>query len=296
MTESTGNEIAVHARRIVEVLAGEYPSRHGSNPRVLEGAASFIEHEFASLGYEVQSEWYECGGERVRNIVAEKKGEHPERPCIVVGAHYDTVAGTPGADDNATGIAGTIELARLLKARPNNRSIKFVAFPHEEPPYFYTSRMGSRQYARSLKEGGATIHAMLTLEMIGYAGEGFRQLYPVPLMRALGRYPKDGNFIAVVGNLRSMRLLSVAGSAMRRRKTVEVESLCAPGFIPPLFLSDHSSFWKYGFPALMITDTAFLRNPHYHASTDTPETLNFDFLATVVEAVLAAVGELDGET
>jgi Zn-dependent M28 family amino/carboxypeptidase len=293
MTESNRNDIAHRARRIVETLAGNYPSRHGSNPRVLEGAASFIELEFASLGYDVESRWYESEGERARNILVEKKGKHPERPVIVVGAHYDTVRATPGADDNATGIAGTIELARLLKEHTTDRSIRFVAFPHEEPPYFYTSSMGSRQYARSLKESGAKIHAMLTLEMIGYAGEGFRQLYPAPLMRTIGRYPKDGNYIAVVGNLRSMRLLSVVRSAMRRRGTVGVESLCAPGFIPPLFLSDHSSFWKYGFPALMVTDTAFLRNPHYHASTDTPDTLNYDFLASVVESVHSAVIELD---
>jgi Zn-dependent M28 family amino/carboxypeptidase len=285
--------IVARARRIVETLAGEYPFRHGSNPKILNAAASFIEHEFGSLGYQVLSRWYESDGVQVRNIIVEKKGEHTENACIIVGAHYDTVVGTPGADDNATGIAGLIELSRLLKEHKNKRTIRFVAFPHEEPPYFYTHRMGSRQYARNLKESSEKILAMLTLEMIGYAGEGFKQLYPAPLMRTLGRYPKDGNYIALVSNLRSTPILSIVRKAMRQRGSVGVESLAAPGFVPPLFLSDHSSFWKYGFPALMITDTAFLRNPHYHSSTDTADTLNYEFLANVVDAVYAAVLALD---
>jgi len=293
MSRATIQAIAERARRTVETLAGEYPSRHGSNPKVLTGAASFIEQEFVSLGYQVQSQWYESDGGQVRNIIVEKKGEDPEKACIIVGAHYDTVVGTPGADDNATGIAGLIELSRLLKEHRNKRTIRFVAFPHEEPPYFYTQRMGSRQYARKLRESGERIFAMLTLEMLGYAGEGFKQLYPAPLLRILGRYPKDGNYIALVSNLRSTRVLSMVRKAMRQRGSVGVESLSAPGFIPPLFLSDHSSFWKYGFPALMITDTAFLRNPHYHSSTDTPDTLNYEFLANVVDAVYAAVIALD---
>ena len=293
MTESNIHIIVERARRIVETLAGEYPSRHGSNPKVLNGAASFIEQEFASLGYQVQSRWYESDHVQVRNIVVEKLGQHPTQPSIVIGAHYDTVVGTPGADDNGTGIAGLIELSRLLKEHSNKRTIRFVAFPHEEPPYFFTHHMGSRQYARNLKESGEKIFAMLTLEMIGYAREGYRQLYPAPLMRVLGRYPKDGNYIALVSNLRSTPLLSMVRKAMRQRGSVGVESLSAPGFIPPLFLSDHSSFWKYGFPALMITDTAFLRNPHYHSSTDTADTLNYEFLAKVVDAVAAAVLALD---
>jgi Zn-dependent M28 family amino/carboxypeptidase len=289
MSSPNIDTIAARARRVVETLAGKYPSRHGGNPKVLNGAASFIEQEFASLGYQVQTQWYESDGEQVRNIIVEKKGQNPENASIVIGAHYDTVAGTPGADDNATGIAGLIELSRLLKEHKNNRTIRFVAFPHEEPPYFYTQQMGSRQYAQRLKESGESIFAMLTLEMIGYAGEGFRQLYPAPLLRILGRYPKKGNYIALVSNLSSARVLSMVRKAMRQRGTVGVESLSAPGFIPPLFLSDHSSFWKYGFPALMITDTAFLRNPHYHSSTDTADTLNYEFLANVVDAVYAAV-------
>jgi Zn-dependent M28 family amino/carboxypeptidase len=153
--------------------------------------------------------------------------------------------------------------------------------------------MGSRQYAKQLKEKGTNVLAMLALEMLGYAGDNYRQIYPVPLMRTVGRYSHHGNFIALVGNLKSLRVMSVVRSAMRRKGSVGVESLSAPGFLPPLFLSDHSSFWKAGYPALMVTDTAFLRNPHYHKATDTADTLNYDFLAKVVDAVLEGVLALD---
>lgn len=293
MNQSELSTIASRARRIVEVLATKYPSRHGRFPDVLNAAGDFIEAEFRNLGYVVTSQPYECEGAKVRNLIAEKQGSRPDQSCIIVGAHYDTVVGTPGADDNASGVAGLLELARLLKDQPLRHTVKFVAFPHEEPPYFYTHLMGSRQYAKDLKQKGENVLVMLALEMLGYAGENYRQIYPAPLMRLLGRYPKNGNYIALVGNMRSLGMMSLVRKAMRDQRMIGVESLSAPGFIPPLFLSDHSSFWKAGFPALMVTDTAFLRNPHYHAESDRPDTLNYEFLASVVSAVYAAVQSLD---
>jgi Zn-dependent M28 family amino/carboxypeptidase len=293
MNQSELISISSRARRVVEVLANEYPSRHGRFPAVLNAAGDFIEQEFGNLGYAVEPQPYECEGVKVRNLIAEKKGSEPNRSHIILGAHYDTVIGTPGADDNASGVAGLLELARLLKDQPLQHTVKFVAFPHEEPPYFYTHLMGSRQYAKELKQNGERVLAMLSLEMLGYAGENYPQLYPAPLMRWLGGYPRYGDYIALVGNLRSLGLMTVVRRAMRDQHTVGVESLSAPGFIPPLFLSDHSSFWKAGFPALMVTDTAFLRNPYYHNQGDTPDTLNYEFLATVVSTVCAAVQALD---
>lgn len=295
MNQSELITIASRARRIVEVLANEYPSRNGQFPALLNGAADFIEREFRALGYAVESQPYDCEGMTVRNLVVEKKGSKPDQSSIILGAHYDTVIGTPGADDNASGIAGLLELARLLKDQPLQHTVRFVAFPHEEPPYFYTSLMGSQQYVKGLKQKGENVLAMLALEMLGYAGENYGQLYPAPFMRLLGRYPRYGNYIALVGNLRSLGLMSIVRKTMRDQQTIGVESLSAPGFIPPLFLSDHSSFWKAGFPALMVTDTAFLRNPHYHIESDTPDTLNYEFLATVVSAVYAAVKSLDNQ-
>ncbi len=293
MNSSELSIIASRARRIVEILAEKYPSRSGLNPNTLQKAAAFIEQEMCALGYDVESQTYEGDGMQVRNLIVEKKGSDPQKPCVVLGAHYDTVLDTPGADDNATGVAGLLELLRLLRDYPNKRTVSFVAFPHEEPPYFYTHLMGSRQYAKKIKHAGEDVMVMLALEMLGYAGERYPQLYPAPLMRFLVHYPKYGNFIGLVGNLKSLRMMAVVRSAMRRRGTVGVESLSAPSFIPPLFLSDHSSFWKYGFPALMVTDTAFLRNPYYHKETDTADTLNYSFLAEVVDAVYAAVLALD---
>ena len=285
--------IASNAKRIISTLAADYPSRHGSRPEVLNAAASFIENEFRSIGYEVESQYYESHGTRVRNLLAERKGRDAGKPVIILGAHYDTVPETPGADDNASGIAGLLELARLLKGTSGHRTVRFVAFPHEEPPYFYSNLMGSRQYAGMLKESGENVLVMLCLEMLGFAGERYEQRYPAPLMQALGGYPKYGNFIGLVGNLKSLRMMSFVRSAMRKYCTVGVESLTAPGFISPMFLSDHSSFWKHGYPALMVTDTAFLRNPNYHLPSDTPETLNYEFLARVIEGIRATVLELD---
>jgi len=285
--------IASNAKRTVTTLASDYPSRHGLNPEVLNAAAAFIEKDLCALGYDVESLYYDSKGTQVRNIVVEKRGSDPGKSIIILGAHYDTVPGTPGADDNASGVAGLLELARLLKGTSNTRTIRFVAFPHEEPPYFYTRLMGSRQYAGMLKQSGENVLVMICLEMLGFAGERYEQRYPAPLMQVLGRYPMYGNYIGLVGNLRSLRMMSFVRRVMRAHCTVGVESLTAPGFIPPMFLSDHSSFWKYGYPALMVTDTAFLRNPHYHLPSDTPDTLNYDFLARVVDGIHATVLALD---
>lgn len=293
MNPSELSIVVLNARRIVTALASQYPSRHGFNPGVLNESADFIEREFRALGYDVESHFYDGNGARVRNLIVEKTGRSAEKPCIVIGAHYDTVIGTPGADDNASGIAGLVELARLLKSYASTRTIRFVAFPHEEPPYFYTSLMGSRMYVEKLKQDGETVLGMLCLEMLGYAGETYHQSYPAPLMRLLGRYPRYGNFIGLVGNFGSLRLMSVVRKAMRTHCSVGVESLTAPGFISPMFLSDHSSFWRKGIPAVMVTDSAFLRNPHYHLPSDTPDTLNYDFLARVVDGIRATVLELD---
>jgi Zn-dependent M28 family amino/carboxypeptidase len=286
-------DIASRAQRIVETLARQHPSRSGLFPDRLESAARFIEGEVRALGYSVESQTYESDGVDVRNLIAERSGMNAAASCIVLGAHYDTVPDTPGADDNASGVAGLLELARLLKDCPTKRPVKFVAFANEEPPYFYTAQMGSRQYAKKLGQQKARVLLMFSLEMLGYADERYEQSYPFPLMRQLLGYPKSGNFIGLVGNLRTTKLLRIVRAAMRRGCKIGVESLSAPGFLPPLFLSDHSSFWRYRYPALMVTDTAFLRNPHYHLPTDNDSTINYRFLAEVVSGVYSAVLALD---
>lgn len=281
-----------NVKQIVEVLANEFPSRNGLNPKSLAGAAKFLEEKFRLEGIKTSSQTYDSDGVTVRNIVAEQRGEDPTLPSLVLGAHYDTVLGTPGADDNASGVAALLELARVLRPVRMRRTIRYVAFTHEEPPYFYTDMMGSRQYARHLKDQREPIAGMISLEMLGFGGQ-IPQTYPFPFLRQLGGYPREGNFIALVSNIRSAHFMRTVREAMQKTCTIGVESLTAPGFLPPLFLSDHSSFWKYRYPAIMITDTAFLRNPHYHLPSDRPETLNFTFLTDVVSGVLAAVHALD---
>ena len=286
-------EISSRARRVVEVLARDFPSRNGLGAGNLSRAAEFIENEFVALGFEVESQAYGTYSTRVKNLIVEKHGRNAAKSSIIIGAHYDTVINSPGADDNASGVAGLLEMARLLRDYPNERTIQLVAFTLEEPPYFYTGKMGSRMYAKRLKIDKTRVQLMISLEMIGYAGNDMRQTYPFPLMRTLGRYPRTGNFIGVVGNIRTRRLVKAVREAIRQGCSIGVESLSAPGFLPPLNLSDHSSFWKYGFPALMITDTAFLRNPNHHYPTDTDNTLNYAFLAEVVKGVYNAVITLD---
>ncbi len=280
-------------RSIVTTLSRDFPSRSGLDPSILHAASVYVEQQFQSVGYQVATQSYGAVHMETRNLIAEKRGKDERGAVIVVGAHYDTVIDTPGADDNASGIAGLIVLASLLKEYSNQSTIRFVAFANEEPPYFGTSQMGSVQYAASLKKDGVTVKGMLCLEMIGYGGDGKTQNYPFPFLRQIGRYPREGNYVALVSNVRSRRLLRSIKPAMQMACDLGVESIIAPGFIPPLNLSDHAAFWKYGYPAVMVTDTAFLRNPHYHLPSDTSETLNFGFLLKVVEGVRAAVIALD---
>jgi len=291
--EPDTTEISSCARRVVEVLARNFPSRNGLYAGNLSRAAQFIEKEFETLGMEVESQSYGTYSTRVKNLVVEKRGRDPAKPSIIIGGHYDTVVDTPGADDNASGVAGLLELVRLLREYPNERTIQFVAFTLEEPPYFHTAKMGSQMYAKRLQVDRVRVELMISLEMIGYAGHDLKQSYPFPLMRVLGRYPRTGDFIGIVGNIQTRRLVGVVKKAMRQGCAIGVESLVAPGFIPPLYLSDHSSFWKCKYPALMITDTAFLRNPNYHNPGDTDDTLNYDFLAEVVKGIYYAVISLD---
>ncbi len=284
--------VAARARRRVETLARLHPSRSGIYPMRLAHAAEYIEQEFRSLGCDVQQQRFRVESEEFCNLVVEKPGIR-DSGTIVIGAHYDTVIGTPGADDNASGVAAMLELAGLLQKTPLQHAVTIVAYANEEPPYFHSAHMGSRHHAGMLRKSGRHVRLMLALEMVGYAGDTLRQAYPFPGLRQLGRYPACGNFIAVVGNLHTRRLTRVVRDAMRAGANIGVESLAAPGFLPPLFLSDHASYWKYGFPAVMITDTAFLRNPHYHQPSDTADTLNYAFLAEVIVGVYAAVLTID---
>jgi len=223
-------------------------------------------------------------------VEAVKPGIKNPQEIVVVGAHYDTIAGSPGANDNGSGIAALLELARLIGTERLKRSVRLVAFVNEEPPFFRTPHMGSVVYARQCRAQDADIVAMLSLETIGcYSNARGSQKYPAPLHLF---YPSTGNFIGFVGNLRSRRLLSACVKSFRRVTDFPVQSISAPGWIMGLGWSDHWAFWRYGFPAVMVTDTALFRYPYYHDRYDTPDKLNFGSMARVVSGLRGVLVDL----
>ena len=223
-----------------------------------------------------------------RNIEVEVRGTGEE--SIVVGAHYDSVAGAPGANDNGSGVAATLELARRLRGTAPARTLRFVFFVNEEPPFFQGMDMGSRRYAIRARERNERIAAMFSLETIGwYSEQPGSQRYPFPLSLF---YPSTGNFIAFVSNLSSRALLHESIASFRRQAKFASEGIAAPALIPGVDWSDHASFWEQGYPALMVTDTALYRYPHYHSAADTPDKVDYERLARVVAGLEQMLREL----
>lgn len=256
----------------------------------LRKSASFIESLFLSYGY--APIWQPCKykGNTYHNIVIEGKGhDSSKKDIIVVGAHYDTIAGTVGADDNASGIAGLLELARLLSNKPLSRTIHFVAFTLEEPPAFFKRKMGSYIYAKSLHENRTDVYGMISLEMLGYYSDDRKTQFYFPFSFLRYFYPDTGNFIAFLGNLSSRSFSSAFRLSFNKTCSFPVEYLNAPSYVPGIYFSDNLSFWRLGYPAIMITDTAFMRNKNYHKNTDIAETLNYDKFAEVVRGIFNAL-------
>ena len=284
----TGQRIEAHLRALTESI-GERSVRYPEN---LTKTAGYIQSFYENIGIAVHAEPYDYAGIKVDNIVAKiSSGPKPSRRYLL-GAHYDSVSGTVGADDNASAIAVQLETARELKALLNRQaldlSVTFVSFALEEPPVFGTRDMGSRVYAMKARKQKEQIDGMICLEMVGYTCHDLGcQKYPFPLM-FLG-YPEQGDFIGIVGNLSSRGFTGALFRAFHENPDLPVVELTVPlgGFLlPSVRLSDHSSFWDRGYKAVMITDTAFFRNPHYHLRSDTMDKLNFDFMAELVESLL----------
>jgi len=246
-----------------------------------------IEKEFKSYGLSVENDNFTYGGKRYRNVIG-RLGTIRNSPLIILGAHFDSVAGSPGADDNASGVAVLLEAARILSGLSLRSPVLFCAFNLEE-----LNMVGSTHFAKKLKAAGAKINGMVSLEMVGFTDtRPGVQNYPLALRWF---YPDRGNFIGIVGNWRSRLLLRKFSRQMRSAPGLPVETLTVPGngfLIPQVRLSDHSPFWDLRYPALMVTDTAFFRNPHYHSASDTLETLDLDFMAMVCQGVIAAIGHL----
>ncbi len=281
--EALSAEEQVTLRRLekdVRKLAEEIGERNVGQPAALEAAAQYIEQVFESLGFDVVSQRYESFGHTVRNIEASRKGANRPDEIVLIGGHYDSVLGTVGANDNATGAAAVLELARLLAGERLARTLRLVAFVNEEPPHFNLGEMGSQHYARAAAARGDRIVAMLSLETIGYYPDApGSQRYPFPFNLF---YPSTGNFIGFIGNIASGRLVRRCLDVFRRTTRFPSEGAAAPAWVPGVSWSDHGSFWPYGTPAIMVTDTALYRYPYYHTPEDKPEHVQYARMARVV--------------
>jgi len=286
--QNTAERLQDHLRTLTLAI-GE---RSVYEPENHSRTAEYIESFYRGIGLEVHTEPYRYQNLSVDNVVAEISFCNSPSQCYLLGAHYDTVFGTVGADDNASGIAVQLETAQHLAALRGREEldlkVKLVSFALEEPPVFGSRYMGSRVYARKARKEKEKIDGMICLEMVGYAcHEDGCQAYPFPLM--FFGYPKKGDFIGVIGNSRSRGLTLSLSRAFQRNSELPVIHLTVPlsgWFLPSVRLSDHSSFWDQGFKAVMVTDTAFYRNPHYHLSSDTMEELDYTFMAELVESLL----------
>lgn len=282
------SRLETHVRK----LSVELAPRDESHIENLDRVADYIKSEFSQTGASVSEQPYRIQGNFYRNVIALFGPESEER--IIVGAHYDTAGPLPGADDNASGVAGLIELARLLGRQQPPLRVELVAFTLEEPPYFRTTGMGSSIHAQSLRKQNIRVRAMFSLEMIGYFSDASNsQHFPVPILRAF--YPSTGNFIGVVGRLSEWLLVRRTKATMRNASPLPVYSINAPSFVPGVDFSDQLNYWHADYSAVMITDTAFYRNPNYHTAHDTEEKLDYNRMAMVVEGVYAAVVELARE-
>jgi len=270
-------------RRHVAVLAGGIGERNLFLPAKLDAATQYIRSAFGAFGYEVTEQEFTVEGKTVRNLAVELRGTSRPGEIVIVGAHYDSVGGCPGANDNASGVAAVLALARRAQQQDFARTVRFVAFVNEEPPFFTGDTMGSRVYARAARARKENIVAMLSLETIGYYSDAPKsQAYPAPFGLL---YPDTGNFITFVSNYRSRALLHQVVAAFRENTPFPSEGAAAPEWVPGVGWSDHWSFWKEGYPGVMVTDTAPFRYPHYHTPQDTPDKLDYPRMARVISGL-----------
>ena len=288
LTSISASDLESHVRTLTETI-GE---RHAGKHEALDRAKIFLLSTLgpSNIGYQVQQQVYEVDGQKFANIIAELPGTELSDEVVIVGAHYDSAPGTPGADDNATGVAALISLASEFSKQPQRRTIRFVAFTNEEPPFFQTENMGSLRYAKSVHAAGDQVVAMVSLETMGYfLDQPGSQRYPPQIA---GQYPDRGNYIAVVGNVSSKPLVEFTHESFAKTNLIPTEKASFPGSIQGIGWSDHWSFWEFDYLAVMITDTAPFRNPHYHQPSDTIEKIDFERYTRAVAAAKVAIEDL----
>jgi hypothetical protein len=288
--ENEGRQLAASLRKDVEALSTTLGKRSAETYSKLEAAAGIVEQRFRELGYTVSRQSFTVDGKLFHNIEVEIKGASKPEEIVVIGAHYDSEGSTPGANDNASGTAALLALAQKTARDKPERTLRFVAFSNEEPPYFQTDEMGSVVYAKRCRARRENIVAMVSLETMAYfSDEAGSQAYPPPLNFF---YPSKGDFIAFVGNVSSRWLVRRAVSTFRKHAQFPSEGAALPGWLPGVGWSDHWAFWEEGYDGIMVTDTAPFRYPHYHTAEDTSDKLNFEKFARVVLGLLPVVRDL----
>ena len=289
-TTAGSNGLAARLEAHIRVLAETIGERNVFRAEALAEAERYIEGTWRDLGYDVIRQSYEVNGMPCSNLEITRHGSRRPEEILLIGAHYDSVTGSPGANDNGSGVAAILEMAREVANFDVERTIRFVAFVNEESPYFFGPQMGSMVYARAARRRGDDIRLMLSLETIGcYSELPGSQQYP-PLFRYF--YPDRGNFIAFVSNLRSRRILNRFATAFRGVSDFPCESVATFSWIPGVAWSDHLSFWRAGYRAIMVTDTAFDRYRHYHEPTDLPDEIDYLSMAAVTRGLDAAARAL----
>ena len=285
-----GPQLAIREDLVRDVSAlASFGERNAMNIAGLRSAASFARTSMEQAGFDAETQPFQVGNVDYENVFAVLPGTSHANEIVVIGAHYDTVFDSPGADDNASGVAGLLAVMRALRGHPQARTIHFVAFVNEEPPFFRSHDMGSYHYAQRLHANGAKVTAMVSIESIGFfSSKAGSQRYPPPLDRF---FPSTADFIGVVGDLGS-RELTARCSRTLAQAGVSVEAAALPSVIQEAAWSDHWSFREFGFPAVMITDTALFRNPNYHTPHDLPETLDYDQMTCVVSGLVEVVRDL----
>ncbi len=284
-------KVEANLRSTVKVLSEDIGIRNYRFQANLDKAEEFVVRSFESLGYTVTKQEYKVWGKPFRNIIAHT-GQDIPNSSVIVGAHYDSCS-TPGADDNASGVAGLLELARQMRNVPTKTPIVFVAFVNEEPPFFTTEAMGSLVFTKYLKANHKSVKAAVILEMLGFYNEGFASQKYLPLIGPF--YPNQADFVAVVGNFPSKHLVNNLKQGMGHGSNFPVRSIVAPSSLPGIYFSDHWSFWEMGYPAVMVTDTAYLRYKHYHELSDTMEKLDFSKMSKVVHGLRTGIESVANE-
>ena len=290
----TPDVIETNLRLHVDRLASLIGPRTLQRPNTIKATIGYIRGQWSEMGYSIAEETFDALGNVATNLIVEQPGNKRSDEIVLLGAHYDTVSTTPGADDNASAVAVLLEVSRLLKDHAGSRTVRYVAFACEEAPYFNLNSMGSQHNARESRKRGDKIVGMLCLEMVGYfRDEVGSQGVPPTIPKFLHRlFPNRGNFLAAVGNLASWKLAWSFRRGFKRGTRLPLFSIVLPEKIHEIRLSDNSSYWDQDYPALMLTDTSFLRNPHYHLASDLPETLDYQRMTEVTHGVAAAIKRL----